>query len=510
MKFNLKIFNRNKAVETVTNYQGETAYKLTPAMELYAAVAATSLSDTFYEKGDKRVERLRALIAANDAAYVGKLAVYAREKMNLRSVPLVLAVELAKASQGNATVSKTVNRVVQRADEITELLAYYQFANGRTKVKKLNKLSKQVQKGLAQAFNKFDEYQFAKYNRAAEVKLRDALFLVHPKAKDEAQQALFNKIAKDELSTAYTWETQLSQAGQATYETAEARDAAFAGKWEEMIMSGKLGYMATLRNLRNILQAKVSAAAIEKVCAYIADANAVAKSKQFPFRFVSAYRELKYESSGYTAQVLDALEDAARASVANIAGYNSNTRVKVAVDFSGSMQTAVSGKSTVMMYEVGLILAMLLKSRCANVTTGIFGDTYKEVQVPSKSILANVETFRSRLGEVGHSTNGYLVIKNLIDRKEVVDKVMVFTDMQMWNSNGSYGSTIASEWKKYKQIAPKAKIYLFDLAGYGNTPIQVEANDAYLIAGWSDKVFDVLAAIENGSDAVAEIEKIEL
>ena len=506
MKFNMKIFNRNK----VTNFEGAEAYALTPKMELYSAVAATSLNDTFYEKGNERLERIRSLVAKNDAAFVAKLAVYAREKMYLRSVPLALAVELAKAKSGEADVSKTVARVVQRADEITELLAYYQFANNRKGMKKLNKLSKQVQKGLAVAFNKFDEYQFAKYNRDAEVKLRDALFLVHPKAKDEAQQVLFNKIAKDELKVAETWESKLSAAGQASFEDETEKLNAKKEAWEEMIMSQKMGYMAMLRNLRNILEAKVSEQAIEKVCNYIGNAGAVAKSKQFPFRFVSAYRELKAVNSGYTSRVMDALEDAAAASAANIAGYDSNTRVVVAVDFSGSMQSAVSAKSTCQKYEVGLILAMLLKSRCKNVVTGIFGEDYKIISVPSKNILANVDLFRCRVGEVGHSTNGYKVIEDLIARNEVVDKVMVFTDMQLYNSNGSYGKTIASEWKKYKAIAPNAKIYLFDLAGYGNSPLRVEGNDVFMIAGWSDKVFEVLNAIENGSNAVAEIDKIEL
>ena len=506
MKFNMQIFGRNK----VNNYEGAEAYKVTAAMELYSAVAATSLSNTFYEKADARMIRIRELIAKNDAEFVAKLAVYAREKMYLRSVPLVLAVEMAKANSGNAAVGKAVARVVQRADEITELLAYYQMANERKHTKKLNKLSKQVQKGLAVAFNKFDEYQFTKYNRDAEVKMRDALFLVHPKAKDEAQQVLFNKIARNELKTAYTWETELSAAGQAKYENIEAKEKAFAAKWDELIASGKMGYMALLRNLRNVLEAKVTDKTLEMVCANLADANAVAKSKQFPFRFVSAYRELKDVKRGYTARVMDALEEAVIASAANIAGFDKNTRVLVAVDLSGSMQSPMSAKSSVQKYEAGLILAMLLKNRCANVMTGIFGDRYKLIQVPSKGVLANVETFSQRVAELGHGTNGYLVIKDLVDRKEIVDKVMVFTDLQMWNSNGSNGSTISSEWKKYKEIAPGAKIYLFDLAGYGTSPLHVEGNDVFMIAGWSDKVFEVMNAIENGSNAIKEIEKVVL
>ena len=60
-------------------------------------------------------------------------------------------------------------------------------------------------------------------------------------------------------------------------------------------------------------------------------------------------------------------------------------------------------------------------------------------------------------------------------------------------------------------VAPQARLYLFDLAGHDPAPLEVnEALGVALIAGWSDKIFDVLAAIENGSSAVAEIQKMEL
>jgi len=506
MKFNFAF--KSKVKETV-NYEGAKAFVLTPQLELYTAVATAGLSDQFYEKAADKMQRMRELIAKNDAAFVAKLAIYAREQMYLRSIPLVLAVELAKQQSGNDVVGKLTNRVIQRADEITELLAYYAIANERTEVKKLNKLSKQLQKGLAAAFNKFDEYQFAKYNRDAAVKLKDALFLVHPKAKDEAQQALFNKIVKDELQVAYTWETELSALGQQKYDTAELKKAAVKAKWEELIFSNKVGYMATMRNLRNILEAEVSREALEKVCAYIANEKAVANSKQLPFRFLAAYRELKELNNGRVGNVLDALEQAVLYSAANIAGYDDNTKVVIAADVSGSMQKAISAKSKVQNYDIGLMLAMLLKNRCANAITGMFGDTWKVINVPNRNLLANVLEFHRREGEVGYSTNGHLVIKDLLQRNQVVDKVMVFTDCQLWNTyNG--GESMDTVWKRYKKMAPNAKLYLFDLAGYGNTPLNVQRDDVYLVAGWSDKIFNVLNAIEEGSNAVKLINAITL
>lgn len=506
MKFNLKM--KSKTKQTV-NYEGEKAFVLTPQLELYTLVATAGLSDQFYEKAADKLQRLRELIEKNDAEFVAKLAVYAREKMYLRSVPLVLTVELAKQASGNSIVGKLANRVVQRADEITELLAYYAMANERKSVKRLNKLSKQLQKGLAEAFNKFDEYQFAKYNRDAEVKLKDALFLVHPKAKDQAQQLLFDKIVKDELQVPYTWEVELSVLGQQKFESDKKKEASFREKWEELIFSNKMGYMATLRNLRNILEAEVSKEALNKVCEYLSDAKAVANSKQLPFRFLAAYRELKQVKNGRVSKVLDALEQAVLQSSVNIAGYDEDTKVVIAADVSGSMQKAISAKSKVQNYDIGLMLAMLLQNRCENVISGMFGDTWKVINVPKKNILSNVDEFYRREGEVGYSTNGYLVVKDLLQRKKVVDKIMLFTDCQLWNSNNS-GENIADLWKQYKKLAPDAKLYLFDLAGYGNVPLNVQRDDVFLIAGWSDKIFAVLKAIEEGSNAVKMIEAIEL
>lgn len=391
MRFNIS----NKGANTTTNYEGATAFAMTPQIELYATVATTALSDKFYEGTDERVERIRNLIQICPPEFVAKLAIYAREKMYLRSIPLVLVVELAKWHNGDNLISKTIPKVVKRADEITELLAYYTLANNRKDLKKLNKLSKQVQKGLATVFNSFDEYQFSKYNRDGAIKLRDALFLVHPKPKNAEQQAIFDKITNATLSTAYTWETQLSAVGQRAFTNEKEKEEAKKVKWEELIDSGKMGYMAMLRNLRNFLEADISIPHLMKVCQRLSDAQQVARSKQLPFRFLAAYRELsgtkrgviqkiKDLFNGKTPLVLSALENAATHAAQNIKGFDITTKVLIAMDVSGSMQQPVSPRSKILNYDIGLMMGMLLKSKCENVVTGMFGDTWKIVNLPQK------------------------------------------------------------------------------------------------------------------------------
>jgi len=259
----------------------------------------------------------------------------------------------------------------------------------------------------------------------------------------------------------------------------------------------------------------------------------VAKAKQFPFRYLAAYRELiaepsvktsaisvfkqvsalfKGQNKGYTGELLDALEKAVQASAANIKGFGYETRVLLACDVSGSMQTPVSAKSKILLYDVGLMLAMLLQSRCKNVEVGMFGDTWKTIAVPRANILGNVQEFYRREGEVGYATNGHLVIQDILSRKVIMDKVFIFTDCQLWNSAAD-GSKLHIQyyWERYKrQVAPQAKLYLFDLKGYGQSPLTLLQNDVYLVAGWSDKVFDVLAALEAGGSALDAINQIEL
>lgn len=256
----------------------------------------------------------------------------------------------------------------------------------------------------------------------------------------------------------------------------------------------------------------------------------MARAKQFPFRYLAAYRELidpsatstvrglvkklavlvQGNNKGYTGDLLDALEKAVQASATNIKGFDYETSVLIACDVSGSMQTPVSARSKILLYDVGLMLAMLLHSRCKNVEVGMFGDSWKTISVPRSNILGNVQEFYRREGEVGYATNGYLVIKDILHRKVRMDKVMLFTDGQLWDSSGS-GNQIQTLWLNYKnQVSPAAKLYLFDLQGYGKAPLQILRDDVYLIAGWSDKVFEVLAALENGDSALDAINKIEL
>ena len=511
-------FNRSKKMSNVIkNHEGHKAYKMIPELELYNLVVTMSMSNKFYESLNEQMTRLRNLISIVSPKFVAKLAVYTRKEMYMRSVPLVLTVELAKIHKGDGLISKMVQGVVQRADEITELLAYYQQANDREGIKKLNKLSNQIKKGIKSVFEsgRFNEYHFGKYNRKTDVKFRDALFLTHPKPADNEMKELFDKIVSDTLDVPYTWETQLSEAGKADSPVTTKKAV-----WEELIDSKKVGYMALLRNLRNILNAGVSQEHIKKVCDYISNPVAVKNSKQFPFRFLSAYRMLgNYPTRGYwngygnsitesvtspwIGMVLDALEDAMIHSSSNINGFDDDF-VLIATDVSASMQQPVSPKSVITQYDIGAVLSMMMYRACKESICGIFGDRWEVMNFPKNQILRNANKIWEIEGKVGYSTNGYKVLQWANRKNFHFDKVMVFTDCQL------YGGDIISEWNTFKQNNPNAKLYLFNLNGYNSVPLDVKNNDIYLISGWSDRIFDVIVSLDKGRDALDMISSIEL
>jgi len=185
--------------------------------------------------------------------------------------------------------------------------------------------------------------------------------------------------------------------------------------------------------------------------------------------------------------------------------------VLVATDVSGSMQQLFSERGTIQLFDIGTLLAMLLQSRCANATVGMFGDTWKELNdLPSTNVLEATNEIHRREGEVGYSTNGWKVLQWCIDHNKAYDRIMIFTDCQMWDTRGRE-SSMNKLWKHYKKNVPNAKLYLFDLSNYGQgSPIDMRNGDVNLISGWSDKIFHVLWNIENGGSSLDEIKEIIL
>ncbi len=383
-------------------HEGAVAVFVNPVEQLRRSVMANMLwEDEFYEDGQsiaKRIEETTAEILKqkNGADTVANIAFEARTQMKLRHVPLLLLVALiqAKTKEARAVVAGAINHVVQRPDEMGELISLY------WKPKK-QPLTAQMKKGLAAAFQKFDAYALGKWNAdSAAVKLRDVLFLIHAKPKDDAQAELWKKLAEKTLESPDTWEVALS-AGANKKET-----------FTRLLAEGKLGALALLRNLRNMQQAGVSDKDIRKALA------TMKTERVLPFRFITAARYAPKLEPELEAAMFKCLEGAER-----LPG-----KTVLVVDNSGSMSWQISGKSELRRVDAACALAMLLREVCEEVQIVVFGST-AGVIAPRRGF-----ALRDAITRSGHTggTNTALALK--VADKEGYDRCIVITDEQSHTS----------------------------------------------------------------------------
>jgi 60 kDa SS-A/Ro ribonucleoprotein len=426
----------------VFTHEGAVAQRIDPLRELRRTVLTCLLwEDTFYEAGRDIAVRLAELAAANRPEDVAALAVEARERMHLRHAPLLLVRELARRPGAGTLVADTVARVIQRADEIAELVALY-WRDGK------QPLSAGLKRGLARAFRKFDAYQLAKYDRDAAVKLRDVLFLCHAKPEDATQAALWKRLADRTLDPPDTWEVALS-AGQ-------DRKAA----WERLLGERKLGGLATLRNLRAMFEAGVAPGLIrERLETGIARA--------LPFRFVTAAR--------HAPELEDALEQAMLASVASIPELPGATGVLV--DVSGSMEPPLSRRSETTRLDAAAGLAILLRERSEEFRAATFSD--RCVVIPARRGFALRDAIVGSQPHVGTYLERALEQLHAEPAWRELDRMVVLTDEQAHDG-------IVPAWTRRAYVVNVAP-YRRGL-GYGNGWTHID--------GWSERVFDYLVATE--------------
>lgn len=372
----------------VFTHEGAPAYPhLKPLDQLRRSVLSCLLwENEFYEDGieiSKRITDTAALVKPEDLA---SLAIEARKVFNLRHVPLLLLDVLSKT--GPHLMAETTARVVSRADEMAELLSVY-WRNGRKTV------PRQMRKGLAQAFTKFDEYRLAKYDRNGAVKLRDVLRIARPKPETDEQSALFKRVTKRSLKTPDTWEVSLSGG-------ANKKEV-----FERLIKEEQLGYLALLRNLRNMAQAGVDGALVR-------DAIIARKGAQqvFPFRYVAAARAApQYEPW---------LDMALCEAIATLPVFSGKT--VILVDVSGSMDWALSSKSDMKRIDAAAALGAIIPG-----DVRLFTFSNNVVEVPPRRGMAGVDAIVSSQAHGGTNLGAALA---WLDANVKADRLVVITDEQ--------------------------------------------------------------------------------
>lgn len=496
--------------EATVNADGFPAHVRDARSELFlAGVGAFYGEDKFYEKANEGAKRFRDLVATvtkEDPQWVASFLSWLRTKANIRTASIVGAAEYVAAGGPNGR--SVINSVIQRADEPGEVLAYWLAMHGK-------RLPQPVKRGVRDAVERlYNEASAAKWDSAkAGVRFADVIELTHPSPVSHYQSDLFRFL----IEQRHGRETFEGKALPALHRRADAlrsedprtallhllEDGNRAVTWETVSAAGAgkmtaeqwtamyshMGYMAKLRNLRNLDEAGVSELFKHEVGRYLADPANVATSRQLPMRFLSAY---KAAPSLVWGSYLSAALDASLDNVPVLPG-----RWLVLVDASSSMAENFGRSSSMTYYEAATVFASAFARRNDAVVYTYSSAMYGRnrllsdefVQRKGESTLKTVE----RLGgpnfwlRGGTDTSGAL--KQAFDQTRV-DRVLLLTDEQ-YNGPGWYGDGVDPS----AAIPGDVPLYTFNLAGYKAAQSASNIN-RITVGGLSDSAFTMMASVE--------------
>lgn len=487
----MSLFNKKIPSTKTVNLAGGTAYRHGAEMELATAVLATFLKDTFYEKGNDRISRITKLCTEVNPVFVAKLAVVARRDFHLRSVSHLLISILSTIARGTNLTSKAMQLAVERPDDLTEIASLLLPTQ----------LPKQVKKGIRSCLVKFSPYQIAKYRmEGKKVKLLDLFNLTHPDPATVSveQRNAWTSLMKGELKNEETWEARLSS----------GEDKAVV--WKDMISGNKLGYMALLRNLRNIEQ-QADSETIEIAASLISDDNAIRNSKQLPFRFYSAYQHVTDQ------RLLASLSHALEVSLSNVPRFDGKTLI--AVDGSGSMAAGyhagfdkVDNDSPIT--KASIFAAALFKANPDSEVI-LFDTSIQSTKlIQTDSILTIADKIQH--SATGGGTQTSLVFKHAIERLKrhnPFDRIIILSDNESWveRSYFSFGreASVQSVYKEYCKVSNSDPfIFTIDIAGNGTK--DVTGSRIFHLSGWSERIFDYMKWSERENELINYINEVEL
>lgn len=422
-----------------------------------------------------------------------RLAAELRQKENIRTTPQVILVRAANHPKvrGTGLVRKYAKDIVQRADEPSVGLSYQIAVYGRKGI------PNSLKKAWKDALENFGDYQLAKYRMERNpVKTVDVVNLVHPKSKS------IDKLAKGELkTTGSTWESIISEKG------------SNQKSWEESLEV--MGEMATLRNVRNLLQNNVSA---DKISERLRKKSK--KSRQIPFRYYSAYNAVKEATVQTPPQVLDAIEEGMINSLSNLPELKGKS-ISLC-DNSGSARGSFQSKMGTVQVSTIANLSGVLTGRVSDEGyVGVFGDKLQIEPIrKTGSILDQLETCNRKGEHVGAGTEHgiWLFFDQAIRNKDHYDRIFVYSDMQaghgglyghdpsqyskhVWPGSAGWGSShidVASLVSKYRaEVNPDVFVYMVQVAGYQDTIMPEYYDRTYILGGWSDSILKFAAKMEN-------------
>ncbi|MFF3678624.1 TROVE domain-containing protein [Streptomyces sp. NPDC002120] len=494
--------------------QGGPGHLRDPRSELFLLAVANFVTQrTAYEGGEARDDRFAALVrtlAVEDPAWTAGLLGWLRGDANMRTASLVGAAAYVRARLDAGATDGPSNRqvvdsVLRRADEPGELLAYWTATYGRN-------VPKPVKRGIADAVRRlYSGTSLLKYDTDSKAyRFGDVLNLVHasPDPDKPWQGELFRHAldrrhhpdgsqvpagnrtltahrALMELPVSERRGVVLAPDGAERLAEAGVTWEALAGwlqgpmdaaAWEAVIPS--MGAMALLRNLRNFDQAGVSDAVAAQVAARISDPEVVARSRQFPFRYLAAHQHAPSLRWAYP------LERALGHSLANVPALPGRTLVLV--DRSGSMWCPLSDRSKLNRADAAAVFGAALALRAEHADLVQFGTTSKAVRFSrGESVLKVLERF----GDLGGTYTAQALREHYRDH----DRVLIVTDEQA-ASYGHGGDPTA-------EVPAAVPVYTWNLAGHrvGHGPSG--GGNRHTFGGLTDAAFRMVPLIEDGRNA---------
>jgi hypothetical protein len=540
---------------TVVNNEGRTAWLMDEKTELFiGATSAFAGQDTFYEKGAKRDERLIALVrklAVEDWQWTADFLIWLRSEGNMRTAPIMLAVEAVRAriaakqfgaagarvpepgsGQHAMTSRRLIDAVLQRADEPGEMLAYCENVHGRP-------TPKAIKRGVAEAAARlYNERNFLRYNGeskalgfGAVIELaqmdripgwqgdlfRYAIDVQHGNAKEipDSLTVIRARFAANQLTAQerhYTARRALVEPGSTVLTTAMAGQWEWTSSWlgdtkgvkgaltkkeQWELVAPQLGIFAAVRNLRNLDEAgfKTGDPVVTRICERLADPEQIRRSRMFPFRFFTASLQLK--SVTWSA----ALEQAANHSLANIPELTGRTLVLV--DTSLSMRDKLSEKSTMNYAQTAALFGVALKIKNPDrVDLWGFADGDRPFRADAStghSLLRCAEDFVNMVGTDGGGTAMEKTIRATYDKH---DRVIIVSDMQAFPDESTLNG-----WPYRSYYAPggligdvaaavpeKVPVYGFHLAAGKTTPLG--KGNRHSLGGLTDSSFKQIGQLE--------------
>lgn len=499
-----------KTVGKTVNADGKPAYVRDAKSELFLLAVSNFVGqDTFYESAKNRDDRFSALVrtvAIADAAWFAKFVGWLRNGAQMRSAAIVAAAEGAKAlldaGSMNGSPRALVAASMARADEPGEFLAYWTSKYGKN-------LPQSVKKGVADAANRlYNEYSLLKYDTESKgFRFADVLQLTHAKAKDAKQNDLFSyalnrRYGKDDfnehalemiryrdrlMALSVDSRRNVVKSDPGLLKTAGMTWEALAGwlqgpmdkvAWEAVIPN--MGYMALLRNLRNFQEAGVDKQVLNGVLSQLADADAVAKSRQFPFRFLSAYQANKGN-----LQIAAALESALDASLSNVPALSGRTLILV--DRSGSMFGSPDKSTGLSWADSAAIFGTALALRAENADLVQFGSSWSSAKSHERIAFKKGNSILPLLGKF-KSMGGTDTLRAVRENFNGHDRVILLTDEQY---NGYGGDPLAP-------VPSNVPVYTWNLAGYRAAQSESGKLKRHTFGGLTDKAWQMVPLLESG------------